>query len=384
MSIDLVQLIESNPITKLNGNYQSKIIEKVKTNFNNYEQQMFVSSFYCYLNYDYQNDFVIDLDNVWEWVGFSNKGHSKYILEKNFIINKDYKILLTKLRKQTNIAPEPSGAKKENTRGGHNKEKIMLNIETFKKYCLKAGTKKADEIHDYFIKLEKVLQEIIMEESNELKLQLEQQQENQKTEIQKIEENQKQALQKQKVLEREKILLSEYGTIGSIFYVIKVKTFENKNYIIKIGESRRGIAQRYKEHKSKYEECLLLDCFVVNKSKDFETFIKDHELVRGNRVREWKGHEMTADALDRTVIAGPVEATAAGNILVQAVATGELSGIAAMRSVMRRSFTLKSFKPRTSKKSIESWREALDRFQDLPVVAAASSTSIRRLRKAKI
>ena len=291
MNIDIVQLIESNPITKLNGDYQSKLIEKVKINFNNYEQQMFVSSFYCYLNYDYQNDFVIDLDDVWEWVGFSNKGHSKYILEKNFIINKDYKLLLTKLRKQTNIAPEPSGAKKENTRGGHNKEKIMLNIETFKKYCLKAGTKKADEIHDYFIKLEKVLQEIIMEESNELKLQLEQQKEIQKTEIQLIEEKQKQTLEKQKVIEREKILLAEYGTIGSIFYVIKVKTFENGSYIIKIGESRRGIAQRYKEHKAKYDECVLLDCFVVNKSKDFETFMKEHEFVRGNRVRDLKGHE---------------------------------------------------------------------------------------------
>jgi len=288
MSIDIVNLIESNPITKLNGNYQSKIIEKVKKNFNNYEQQMFVSSFYCYLNHDYQNDFIIDLDDVWEWVGFNQKVKAKVLLEKNFIIDKDYKILLTKLRKQTNIAPEPSGAKKENTRGGHNKEKIMLNIETFKKYCLKAGTKKADEIHDYFIKLEKILQEIIMEESNELKLQLE----NQKLEIEQVQKQEyEKALQKQKVLEREKILLSEYGTIGSIFYVIKVKTFENKNYIIKIGESRRGIAQRYKEHKSKYDECLLLDCFVVNKSKDFETFIKDHELVRGNRVRDWKGHE---------------------------------------------------------------------------------------------
>jgi hypothetical protein len=291
MSIDIVNLIETNPITKLNGDYQSKLIEKVKINFNNYEQQMFVSSFYCYLNNDFNNDFVIDLDNLWQWLGFNQKVNAKRILENHFKLDKDYIVLLNHVVEQNNIAPEPSGAKKENTRGGHNKEKIMLNVKTFKKLCLKTGTKKADEIHDYFIKLEHFLQEIIMEESNELKLQLEQQQENQKTEIQKIEENQKQALQKQKVLEREKILLAEYGTIGSIFYIIKVKTFENKNYIIKIGESRRGIAQRYKEHKSKYEECLLLDCFVVNKSKDFETFIKDHELVRGNRVRDWKGHE---------------------------------------------------------------------------------------------
>ena len=59
MSIDIVNLIESNPITKLNGNYQSKMIEKVKNNFNDYEQQMFIASFYCYLNYN-KTDFVID------------------------------------------------------------------------------------------------------------------------------------------------------------------------------------------------------------------------------------------------------------------------------------------------------------------------------------
>ena len=51
MSIDIVNLIESNPITKLNGNYQSKLIEKVQKNFNNYEQQIFLASFYCYLKY---------------------------------------------------------------------------------------------------------------------------------------------------------------------------------------------------------------------------------------------------------------------------------------------------------------------------------------------
>jgi len=98
-------------------------------------------------------------------------------------------------------------------------------------------------------------------------------------------------LETQKVIEREKILLKEYGTIGAVFYVIKVKTYENKQYVIKIGESRRGITDRYKEHKSKYEECLLLDCFSVNKSKDFETFIKEHDVIRPNKVKNLPGHE---------------------------------------------------------------------------------------------
>ena len=117
MSVDIVNLIETNPITKLNGNYQSKLIEKVKIHFTDYEQQMFVASFYCYLNYN-KTDFVIDLDNIWKWIGFNQKYNAKYMLEKNFIIDINYKI----------FTPEPSGVKKD-TRGGHNKEKIMLNMK---------------------------------------------------------------------------------------------------------------------------------------------------------------------------------------------------------------------------------------------------------------
>ena len=273
MSIDIVNLIESNPITKLNGDYQSKLVEKVQKHFNNYEQQMFLASFYCYLKHDNRNDFVIDLDNVWNWLGFSSKFNAKRLLEKCFTLDLDYKQLLLSNEKQTT-----------DTRGGHNKEIFMLNIKTFKLFCIKAGTKKADEIHEYFIKLEEILQEVLIEEGNELKQQIIQIEDTKKHEYDS-------KLEKQKLLEREKILMQEYATIGAIFYVIKVKTFENGQYIVKIGESRRGVLARYKEHKTKYEECLLLDCFTVNKSKDFETFIKEHDLVRRNRVNDLPGHE---------------------------------------------------------------------------------------------
>ena len=245
MSVDIVNLIESNPITKFTGNYQSKLIEKVKNKFTEYEQQIFLASFYCYLKYDNITDFVIDLDNVWRWLDFSSKHKAKELLNKIFKIEKDYKILLTL-----------TGEQKKDTRGGHNKEIIMLNVKTFKLFCIKAGTKKADEIHEYFIKLEEILQEVLLEESNELK-----------------------------------ILLNEYATIGSIVYIIKVKSYDNGQYIIKIGESRKGIKNRYIEHKSKYEECVLLDCFCCNKSKDFESFIHNHESIRLNKVNNLQGHE---------------------------------------------------------------------------------------------
>jgi hypothetical protein len=287
MSVDIVKLIECNPITKFSGNYQSKLVEKVKQTFNSYEQQMFLSSFYCYLNYN-NNDFVIDLDNIWKWLGFNQKYNAKRLLEKLFIIDKDYKLLLPLKGNGAIVLLPKEGQDKH---GGHNKETFMLNLRTFKLFCIKAGTKKADEIHDYFIKLEEILHEVIREESDELKNQLLQFEDQKNKELDQKNKELDQKLAQQKIIEREKILLNEYATIGSIFYVIKVKTLDNGQYIIKIGESRKGIIDRYKEHKHKYEECLLLDCFAVNKSKDFESFIKEHEFVRGNRVNTLKGHE---------------------------------------------------------------------------------------------
>jgi len=282
-SLNIVHLIESNPITKLTNVYNNKFLTKIQENFSEMEQQLFVASCYCYLNYNQTADFVIDLDNIWKWLGFSTKQNAKTLLEKFFKIDIDYKNLLMLAHKQD------SGEEKKH--GGHNKETIMLTVKTFKLYCIKAETKKAKEIHEYFIKLEEILQQIIQEESNELKLQLE----DAKKEIIHLEDKKTQEynikLEKQKILEREKILLKEYATAGAIFYVIKVKTFENGRYIVKVGESRKGVLDRYKEHKTKYEECLLLDCFTVNKSKDFETFIKEHDLIRGSKVNDLPSHE---------------------------------------------------------------------------------------------
>jgi hypothetical protein len=48
----------------------------------------------------------------------------------------------------------------------------MLNIQTFKKLCVKSFIKKADEIYDYFSKLEEVFYEILIEEVIELRAEL--------------------------------------------------------------------------------------------------------------------------------------------------------------------------------------------------------------------
>jgi len=60
--LNIVDLIERNPITKLTDTYNVKLLDKIKSKFSEFEQQLFISSFYCYLNYDKTVDFVIDLD----------------------------------------------------------------------------------------------------------------------------------------------------------------------------------------------------------------------------------------------------------------------------------------------------------------------------------
>ena len=56
-------------------------------------------------------------------------------------------------------------------------------------------------------------------------------------------------------------------------------------------------------------------------------------------------NQFTADATNRTCIAGPVEATAAGNILMQSIALGHLGSLADARAVVRRSFEPKIYTP---------------------------------------
>jgi phage anti-repressor protein len=202
---------ESNEVLEFN-NYESKLTKKLDKIFNNEEMSMFKASFVGYLHYDDETDFVVDFESVWRWVGYIGKYEAKRALLKNFEENKDFIISYEKLACQVGqstlyensfsdqgknegtilqrprenkseienvFAPQACGAKTiENvlsaqcknlektgeTRGGYNKETILLTVLTFKKFCMMAGTKKAYKIHDYYIKMEKCLHQLLHEE----------------------------------------------------------------------------------------------------------------------------------------------------------------------------------------------------------------------------
>ena len=285
---NIVELIENNPITKLSATYQNKLLTKIKAKFTETEQQLFVASFYGFLKYESNTDFVIDLDDVWKWLDFSTKQKAKMLLENWFVKDKDYIILLNQQVKQT-----------EHNRGGHNKEIIMLNIATFKRFCLKAGTKKADEIHDYYIKLEETLHEVIQQESTELKTQLEQ-----KTTL--LEKSEKTA---EKI--REKTLLEQFGRNTQCVYYGSIDNVSDTNEkLIKFGNSN-NLVNRVSQHKETYTNFRLLNAFKVDNKLQIENEMKEHPLFverqrnitikSKNYIELLSMNELTFTTLDKTI-----------------------------------------------------------------------------------
>lgn len=71
--------------------------------------------------------------------------------------------------------------------------------------------------------------------------------------------------------------------------------------------------------------------------------------------------QAAADACGRRVVAGPVEATAIGNLMMQAVSAGDVGSIAEAREVIRRSFDVEQYEP----KKTAAWDDAYERFLGL-------------------
>lgn len=71
--------------------------------------------------------------------------------------------------------------------------------------------------------------------------------------------------------------------------------------------------------------------------------------------------QAAADACARRVLAGPVEATAIGNIMMQAVAAGDVGSIAQAREVIRQSFPVQEYLPQNT----AAWQEGYARFLEI-------------------
>lgn len=132
-----------------------------------------------------------------------------------------------------------------------------------------------------------------------------------------------------------------------------------KDYLAKTGQPNdvdhgqivriilEGLAYRYSDVMSKIEEVT-------------DTSIDVLHIVGGGSQNRLL-NQLTADALGKKVVAGPVEATVCGNILVQALGQKMVSSLQEIRNIIANSFEFISYEP----KNHTEWREKLAGFQKL-------------------
>ncbi len=106
--------------------------------FTDDEASTFLDSFAMFLH-EKNDEYCIDLDNSWRWLGHSKKQSSVELVHK--ILHKNLDFLFTA------------------TSGRNKPDKYMLKADSFKKLLLAARTETSKKAADYFIKIEKAVQQ---------------------------------------------------------------------------------------------------------------------------------------------------------------------------------------------------------------------------------
>lgn len=260
VAVDIRTLIQTGTLETCEN---TKLVQKLRNNFSESEQKLYICNLFLYLNHNSMNEFIINLENVWKFIGFSNKANAKRLLKHNFKDGTDYQVLLIRSDEQVH--------------GGHNTETILLNINTFKKLCLKANTKESDKIHDYYIKLESIYNETMKEELEENKKQLE---EKNQLLLQKDTDHELNLK-----LNKQKILLEKFSNKKCVYLC------EIELNLIKIGSSK-DICQRNANLQAVFkginaDRIIYLDAFECNFDfREIEQEILSNEFIKNNLYRE--------------------------------------------------------------------------------------------------
>ena len=112
-------------------------------------------------------------------------------------------------------------------------------------------------------------------------------------------------------------------------------------------------------------------CALESLALQYRKTLRELERLTGERIEQLHIvgggsqnrllNQFAANATGIPVITGPVEATALGNVVVQAIASGELPSLDAARAVIEKSFKLETFEPQDR----DVWNSAAERYANL-------------------
>jgi len=234
----------------------NKLTRMLMQDIHGENKEHFNLNFQLYLlNGNDNSKFVVDLDNVWEWLGYSTKGSAKKTLIKNFEENIDFRL-------STSIIPS-----ERRVHGGQNKEQILMNVETFKGLCMLANTEKGKRTRKYYSKMEAIFFKYLEEQNQAQMLALE---------LNMFDMKNQHAINLHK-----KLVESHKKT--PLVYVTKVQEIDDETFIIKLGETD-DIEQRVISLRPDYTICLLMDVFPCAKPHAFEQYLLHRKDIVKHKV----------------------------------------------------------------------------------------------------
>ena len=219
----------------------TKLQDMLNSEFTNDEQIIFLQHFKGFLNKD--NEFVINIEFAFKWIGLARKDVCKRLLEKHFIIDLEYTINTTVFHnKVENI--------KLKNPDGRPTEIILMTPTTFKQLCIIAHTEKGKQIRLYYIKMESILMKYL-KEKNEIN--------------EKI------------ILENEKLLLEANQTNKNLGYALQTEKEKNARMLSRrVNKEEPGqVVYIYKESEFKYK---------IGETRDINQREKDHRCSNSQSV----------------------------------------------------------------------------------------------------
>lgn len=218
-------------------------------------QKLFLQSFHWYLHHDADRDFVVDFENVFEWLGFKQKSHAMRRLS-TVLTQDEYTTTSTQGRVDHCDGTSSNAV-------GRPRTTVLMTVNGFKKFCLRAATKEAERIREYYIIMEKVMMDFT---NRHLQSQL-------KSVLSQLEIERRARLEdRQATQELQQALQSEVQSASGIarhtalitsnlnrpvVYLARVQFMPNNQYLLKIGETN-DIKQRVSDHRSEFTQSFVL------------------------------------------------------------------------------------------------------------------------------
>jgi hypothetical protein len=153
----------------------------------------------------------------------------------------------------------------------------MLNVSTFKKFCMKASTKRADDICNYYLKMENIMFQYTQEKLNESNIKLIETQNKLNNFIDYDEElfwNENQ--------------INDYNN-KNVIYVAFIGLINNER-IYKYGKSEQIYTREFKQHKKFFDIFkmrFVIECDNMSfVEKEFKKFLKSIDLLKNIEIKE--------------------------------------------------------------------------------------------------